>query len=248
MKPNAKLNHARNTLKAISALGALTLLGSPAQAASLVIVNGSFETGSIGDGSISPGIAGWTDDGSSDGFWLADDNDPGSAPDPTEAADGALFLYANRLAGGAGSQPSESTLSQVVALDAPNLVLVQAGGATISLDFNYFDSDSNDPAEVTLTFLDNTLAEIGSLTTGTLPEYPNATTYDAIDAPWQSGNVTGAIDPLTTAVRIDIKTGPRAGGSATNLAFDNFSGAIVPEPGAALLGLLGVAGFLRRRR
>lgn len=229
-------------------VAALLVAAHPAHSATLSITNGSFETGSIGDGSVSPGIAGWTDAGASDGFWLADDNVPGSTPDPTEASDGTTFLYANRLSGGAGSQPSSSTLSQVVSLDAPNLALVQSGGATISLDFDYFDSDQNDPATVTLTFLDNTLAELGSITTGVLPEYANGTVYDATTAPWMSANLPGAVDSSTTAVRIDIITGPRIGGSATNLSFDNFSAQIIPEPSVALLGLIGFAGLLRRKR
>lgn len=237
-------------MAASALLAALIVVPVCVHADALSIVNGGFETGSIGDGSISPGITGWTDAGASDGFWLADDNVPGSTPDPTEPSEGSMFLYANRLSGGAGSQPGSSTLSQVVNLSSANLALVQAGGATLTLSFDYFDSDSNDPAEITVTFLDASTNSVGSATTGTLWQYANGTVYNASTAPWISTNlVSGTIDTSCTMVQIDINTGPRAGGSATNLAFDNFSGNVIPEP--ATIGLVGVFGaavlFVRRR-
>ncbi|MBB5353433.1 hypothetical protein HNR46_003694 [Haloferula luteola] len=225
----------------------LVAIAKPATAATITLVNGGFDAGTDGSAIIS----GWTDSApSTPGFWLANDNSPGSAPDPTEAQGGsALYLSTNRLTGGAGSQPSSSTLSQSVTLDTPTLNLLAAGSSQFELDFYYFDTDSNDTGRGTVTFLDSSLATISSLTTGDLPNIgANGTSYDAVDTPWTLVNLDGAMPLNTTSFRIDISTGPRAGGSATNVHFDSFSAQLVPEPSTALLGLLGCVGLLRRRR
>ena len=191
----------------------------------LSIVNGGFEAGSDG----SAGAPGWTDTAAgTPGFWTVADNDPGSTPDPSVAAEGSLFLYANRLAGGEGSQPSSSTLTQTITLSAENLALVATGSATIALDFKTYDVDDYDLATITLTFLDASDVELGSITTGVLAnDYANGTTYNATTAPWAAHNLAGAIPDVNTAkVRIDITTGPRLGGTATNLSFDDFTGSI----------------------
>lgn len=232
---------------ALASISVATLIMAPAHAATVAIVNGGFDTGT--DGSAT--ILGWTDSNpGSPGFWLANDNSPGSTPDPTEDQSGTgLYLSANRLTGGAGSQPSSSTLSQTVALDPTNLALVAGGAASLELDFYYFDTDQNDVGSVTVAFLDGSLATIGSITTGTLPGIaPNGTDYDPVNTPWTLVDLDGAVPAATTSLRIDISTGPRASGSATNVHFDSFSAQIVPEPGAALLGLIGLAATLRRRR
>lgn len=239
-------HHTKTRLLAPAGL-ALTVAAAPATAATITLMNGGFDTGTDG----STVIAGWTDSApSTPGFWLANDNSPGSAPDPTEAQGGsALYLSTNRLTGGAGSQPSSSTLSQTITLDVPLLNLLASGSDQFELDFYYFDTDQNDTGRVTVTFLDSSLATISSLTTGNLPNIAaNGTAYDAVNTPWTLVELDGAMPLNTTSFRIDISTGPRASGSATNVHFDSFSAQLVPEPGSALLGLLGLLGLLRRRR
>ena len=196
----------------------------------LAIVNGSFEIGADQDSSFTP-ITGWTDAGTSAGFWLQDGITPGSFPqDPSEPQSGSLYLSCNRLAGNASSQPSGSTLSQVIAIDAINLALVQAGGAEINLDFYYQDTDNNDSGEVRITFLDSGSSEISSITTGSLPNVgASGAPYNTITAPWTPKNLTGVVPIDAESIRIDIITAPRLTGSATNVHFDTFSARIGAE-------------------
>jgi hypothetical protein len=200
------------------------------QAEPLAIVNGSFEIGADQDSSFTP-ITGWTDAGASAGFWLQDGITPGSFPqDPSEPQSGSLYLSGNRLAGNASSQPSGSTLSQVVVIDPTNLALVQAGGSLINLDFYYQDTDNNDSGEVTITFLDSSSATISSITTGSLPNVGAAqAAYNPLTAPWTAKNLSGVVPTNAESIRIDIITAPRLSGSATNVHFDTFSARIGPE-------------------
>ncbi len=238
----------RHATLAVIRLPLFGLLASSASAATLAIVNGGFETGTDGSATIS----GWTTTAGATGFWLQDGTGGGSFPqDPSAPQAGSFYLTANRLAGGAGSQPASSTLSQTVGLDPTNLALAAAGTAQISLNFFYHDTDFNDSGTVTLSFLDGSSTLISSITTGTLANIAgNGTAFGAL-APWTSvtlgGPITGAVPMNTAAVRISITTN-RIGGSATNVHFDSFSAQIIPEPSAAVLGLVGTLGLLRRRR
>ncbi|MDQ8182612.1 glycosyl hydrolase 115 family protein [Pelagicoccus sp. SDUM812005] len=193
----------------------------------LPIVNGDFETGDDGTSSKSP-IAGWSDDGGSAGFWLQDGLDGGSFPqDPSEPQGGSLYLTANRLAGGAGSQPSDSTLSQTVAVNPRILGLIQAGEAAINLSFYYQDTDQNDASSISIEFLDAALELIGSDSTGELVNVANnGTAYDPSSAPWTFVELKALLPAATESVRISISTS-RSGGSATNVHFDSFVGWIV---------------------
>ncbi len=201
-----------------------------ATAAPLTIVNGGFETGTAGNSSLTP-IAGWTDAGGTAGFWLQDgDNIPvgsGSFPqDPNVPQSGSLYLTANRLAGAAGSQPASSTLSQTVAIDGGNLILVQSGAAALNLQFFYQDSDGNDSSTVSVSFLNGTSGLISTVTTGTLPDVAaNGTAFTSGLAPWTLKNLKGAVPSNAEFIRINITTN-RIGGSATNVHFDSFSGVI----------------------
>ncbi|MDQ8199729.1 glycosyl hydrolase 115 family protein [Pelagicoccus enzymogenes] len=207
------------------------LLAPFSHAATLPIVNGGFETGADGTSSKAP-ISGWTDNGSSAGFWLQDGTGGGSFPqDPNETQAGALYLSGNRLAGGAGSQPSDSTLSQVVAIDSADLPLVQEGKAAVSLSFYYQDTDDNDSAVVDIEFLDTSSTVLGSASSGGLGNIAsNGTAYNSTTAPWTQVKIENELPIGTESIRISISTN-RVGGSATNVHFDSFSGEIVTASG-----------------
>jgi hypothetical protein len=195
-------------------------------AAPLPIVNGDFETGTAGASSFTP-IAGWTDFGAIAGFWLQDgDNDPvgtGSFPqDPYEPQAGSLYLTANRLAGGAATQPNASTLSQVVAIDAGDLTLVQSAEAEVHLSFYYHDADPNDNGTVTVEYLDASYSIIGSATTGALPGLAANSPYDPVTLPWTLKTLVDPLPVATEFIRINIQTN-RASGTSTNIHFDSFS-------------------------
>ena len=198
-----------------------------AMAAPLPLVNGDFETGTDGNSSLTP-VAGWTDSGTSAGFWLQDGTGGGSFPqDPSEPQSGALYLSANRLAGGAASQPTSSTLSQVVAVDSGDLSLIQSGSAEVNLTFYYQDTDSNDTGTVIVEFLDISSQVIGTGSTGTLPNIAsNGTPYNSVSAPWTLVGLTEPLPADTKSVRVKIQTN-RTGGSATNVHFDNFTAEII---------------------
>ncbi len=199
-----------------SGLAAILFLASSAASsgAPLPLENGDFETGT--DGSAT--IAGWTDNApATPGFWLQDGLAPGSFPgDPTSPQSGLLYLTANRLANGASSQPQGSTLSQVMTLSGENLTLVQSGTGAMRLEFYYQDNDVNDSSSVSVVFLDAASSVISSITTGTLGNTGPAPS-------WTLKKLGAAIPATTTAVRVEIKTDPRLGGtSATNVHFDHF--------------------------
>lgn len=230
--------HARSRSRRFLAFGAAPLLALTlsASGATLALVNGGFDTGTAGSSS----IAGWTTTAGATGFWLASTS--AEAPVPES---GALYLSANRQVGGAASQPLSSTLSQMVALDPTNLALVAGGSAQINLAFYYADYDPADEGRVTLTFLDSSLATIGTpLTTGVLAGGSIG------GSGWMAAGINNGAVPLgTESVRIDIITQRIVSTtSITNLAFDSFSAEIIPEPSTALLGGLGLLGLLRRRR
>ena len=213
----------------------------PPTSVPLILVNGDFETG-IDRSAI---IEGWTDSApATPGFWLANDNSPGSAPDPTEAQGGSLlYLSANRLTGGASSQPASSTLSQTVPLAPLPLATVVTGTAQLELEFHYFDVDDADTSNVTVDFLDASGQTINTLGTGTLPNTaPNGTPYNPVTAPWTRVGLTGLVPAGTTAIRINIQTN-RTSGSATNVHFDSFTATLFatspPDPDTLLLARIG---------
>ena len=213
----------------------------PPTSVPLILVNGDFETG-IDRSAI---IEGWTDSApATPGFWLANDNSPGSAPDPTEAQGGSLlYLSANRLTGGASSQPASSTLSQTVPLAPLPLATVATGTAQLELEFHYFDVDNADTSNVTVDFLDASGQTIRTLSTGTLPNTAsNGTPYNPVTAPWTRVDLTGLVPAGTTAIRINIQTN-RTSGTATNVHFDSFTAALFatspPDPDTLLLARIG---------
>ena len=205
----------------LSSLLVVLMVITTSRAATLNIVNGGFEDGSATDSSFTP-IAGWTDAGTSAGFWLSTGEPVHTSLDAASSQDGSMFLSCNRLVGSAASQPADSMLSQTVNLSAENLALVATGSARLNLRFYYHDEDSADVGTVTVTFLDGALNELGSLTTGQMSgqSYPSDGS-----AEWTPVELAGGMSRATESVRIDIST-HRISATAINLQFDSFSGNI----------------------
>jgi hypothetical protein len=229
----------------------LGLLASHASAAALVIVNPSFET----DTGPVLGASGWTittagtvgSGGATD--WVTTTAGAGaSINDPLAAASGNNWLSSNRLAlapdGTSSSDPAR--IVQLIDISGDSTT-IDLGTATVTLDFMFSDSDQNDNGFVNIYFYSDvagTTSVGSSITTGIIaPTAANGTA----DAPWASRNLSGAVPALTRSLRIEI-VNDRLSGSAGNTHFDDFSGSIIPEPGAALLGSLGMLALLRRRR
>ncbi|RYD22450.1 MAG: hypothetical protein EOP88_08085 [Verrucomicrobiaceae bacterium] len=219
---------------------ACALSAGSADAAIIAITNGGFETGSVGSST----IAGWTTTAGATGFWLT--NVAGSVTDPTSPHGGALYLSANRLSGAAASQPTSSTLSQTVSLSAAS-VEIASGTGVVDLSFWYNDNDPLDGGQVNVTFLDGSAAVIGAtLSLGNAAADGTAIPGTTAGV-WALRTLTGAVPVGAVSARIDLITN-RYGGSATNVAFDDFTMTVIPEPSAALLGALAPVGLLLRRR
>ena len=144
--------------------------------------------------------------------------------------------------GGAASQPVDATLSQTINLSSENLALVAGGSATLNLSFYYHDEDPADEGTVTVTFLDGSSSELGSISTGVMGPGDYSSTE------WTFMELSGAMDSATEAVRIDIST-HRISATVSNLQYDSFSGSVIPEPSSvALVGVFGVGALFVRRR
>lgn len=223
-----------------SLLASCVLAAGSSHAATIAITNGSFETGSVGSST----IAGWTTTAGATGFWLT--NVAGSPTDPTSPHGGLLYLSANRLSGGAASQPASTTLSQTVSLSAASSEIV-SGSATVNFSVWYNDNDTADGGQVNITFLDGSAAVIGSvLSLGNAAADATAIPGTAAGV-WDLRTLTGSVPVGAVSARIDLISN-RYGFSATNIAFDDLSMTVIPEPSAALLCALAPLGLALRRR
>lgn len=232
--------------------GIITLSSSSVHAASLLIVNPSFESDTPGSSGATAvyGATGWTITTGGAGDWftttagLAD-----SAVDPDAAADGNNWLSSNRLAGGAGNGTASDPARIVQLIDiSGDAGLIDSGTATISLGFSFADNDPNDDGIINITFFSDVsgTTPIGtSLTTGVIAETGGGFN---LPANWAARALNGSVPALARSLQIEI-VNDRASGSAGNTHFDNFAGAIVPEPssGILLLGGLGMLTAFRRR-
>ncbi|WP_411845011.1 hypothetical protein AAFN60_14065 [Roseibacillus persicicus] len=229
------------------------VLASNASAASLLIVNPSFEADTPGSSGASAvlGASGWTITSagtSGNGDWFTTTAGlTHSSIDPDAAAEGSNWLSGNRLAGGFGSTSDPATIVQLVDISADSS-LVDQGTATVNLDFMFSDSDPADLGLVNITFYSDiagTSELLGtSLTTGVIT--PTAADGTG-NAPWAARSLSGAVPATARSLQIEI-VNDRTSGSAGNTHFDAFTGSIIPEPSVALLGGLGLFSLLRRKR
>lgn len=238
----------RLSLAAIG-LPLLGLLTSHASAASLLIVNPGFETGTAP----SAGAPGWTVTTTGGyGYFTTTETvagTPGRSPiDPLVAAEGNNWLSGNRLATGQASSGTAGTQTIFQLVNISSDAALIDGGATVNLDWQYADNDPADTGSVTISFFSDVAGTtpIGTaLTTGSLAR----TLLDGTSpAPWAAASLSGSVPVGARSLSIQLQT-VRASGTAGNIHFDDFSGAIaIPEPSAALLGAFGLIGLLRRRR
>jgi hypothetical protein len=223
----------------------LGLMATSAHSAALAIANAGFET----DSAPIAGATGWTVTTTGGyGFFTTTTGAPDSAVDPDNAFEGVNWLSGNRLATGQATSGNAGAQRINQLIDISGDAALIDSGAVVDLSFRFADNDGNDSGFVTINYFSDVsgTTPIGSaLTTGTLPEAGGGFN---LPATWQAGSLSGTVPvgarSLSIVVGID-----RISGSAGNVHFDDFSGAIaVPEPSAALLGLLGAFGLVRRRR
>jgi hypothetical protein len=238
----------RVSLAAIG-LPLLGLLASHASAAALLIVNPGFEA------DIAPvaGATGWTVTTTGGYGYFTTTETVGGIPgrsviDPLVAAEGSNWLTGNRLATGQASSGNAGTqnIFQLVNISS-DAALIDGGDAAVNLFWQYADNDPADTGSVTISFFSDVAGttSIGTaLTTGALAR----TLLDGTSpAPWAAASLSGSVPIGARSLSIQLTT-VRTSGSAGNIHFDDFSGTIIPEPGAALLGSLGMLAILRRRR
>jgi MYXO-CTERM domain-containing protein len=223
----------------------LGLLASHASAAALLIVNPGFETGTAPVA----GATGWTVTTTGGyGYFTTTAGAPDSIIDPDSAAEGSNWLTGNRLATGQATSGNAGTqnINQVVNISS-DAALIDLGTATVNLNWQYADNDPADTGSVTISFFSDVAGTISigtALTTGSLAA---TDTTGNTPAPWAAASLSGAVPIGARSLSIRLTT-TRTSGSAGNVHFDDFSGSIIPEPGAALLGSLGMLALLRRRR
>lgn len=216
---------------------ASALATSVANAAPLAIVNPGFET----DMAPVVGATGWTITSGGTDWFTTTAGAPNSPGDPSVAFEGVNWLSGNRLATGAASSSNPQIITQLVDISA-DAALIDAGTAGLALDFTYSDADGNDDGSVQVNFFSDVAGTtpIGSgLTTGVLAELPGYT----------PGNLTGAVPVGARSLEIELRI-DRSFGSAGNVHFDAFSGAIarVPEPATIVLLGLGAMGIAWGRK
>lgn len=212
-------------------LSALAGVAAPAIAATLTLTNGNFQASG---NNTNP--TGWTT------------NEP--APQTSVyvwAANGGIPAGTNVLAmwGNGGQYAEQSFLTSEVTAEDYN-------SFTVGFDAGWRGRIANQPFSYTISLVnvtDNLV--LGSATYNfTTPTVTTANTY-AVAATGLSVNITydntlGSLVGDTIALRI---TGAGTVNDFNNTAWlDNISVNAIPEPGAALLGSIGMFALLRRRR
>jgi hypothetical protein len=213
----------RTTLAALTAVAVLLSVGSTAHA--VVLVNPGFDADNASGGDVF-GASGW---GAFNFAFTTEFTPPLSAPNTLKIF-GPFFQFGGSGVVQGGFAASENQLWEASA---------------------YARIDSRDPmdpqnfAVVKLEFLDSTNTVIG------FAESPQITTASLPADTWQQFVAQGTAPAGTTTAQIVLVhvqlDNPPAGGA---IFFDDAAFGIVPEPVTAMLsimGIVGCAGFVRRR-
>ena len=222
------LNAHRERQRVLALILGLAGIAGSAAGATLPIANGDFELDAA-DNAAPP--SGWTDE-TPTSFWSGVAGETGN-PTPGEAATapgglGSYFLTTAHQSAGAGSQPVDGRLSQVVDL-SPFGTAVDQGGQTVTIDFIYGSDDARDTGSVSLHFFGTTDATGDELGSGFRVNLDAGDGYTFTG--WQHLSVGGIVPVGSRSMTLRIDT-TRSGGSETNLWIDNFSGTIGSGSGA----------------
>ena len=217
----------------------LSMMVGSSYAAPIDIVNGDFETGADND---SP--AGWTDT-TPISFWLGQVSETGnpiqSEWDSAPASLGTFILTTARQSAGAGSQPTDGQLTQIVDLSA-FAADIAVGDQILNVDFVWGSDDSRDTGSFSLIFFD---AADNQLATSYSVALDDGDGYSFTG--WIEETVGGLVPVSAQSVMLQIDT-TRTGGSETNIWIDNITGSIdVPEPASMVLLSLGALAIRRRK-
>ena len=198
------------------------LLVSNAFGATLPIVNGDFEADAT-DNTAPP--SGWIDL-TPTSFWTGVPDETGN-PSSGEAASapgglGSYFLTTARQSAGAGSQPTNGQLIQVVDLSAFGSA-IDSGNQIVSINFIYASNDYRDTGTFSLHFFESSDGSGAELGSGYSVNLDAGTNFDF--SGWQQPSVGGPVPPGARSVTLQIDT-TRTGGSETNIWIDNVSGEI----------------------
>lgn len=248
-----KLHPMKNTL----ILAALGLVTASAGAATLVVNNPSFESQSFSDGSYSGSITSWTATG-------------GFVENPSAVAGefGATQVI-NGSTNYAGTDGANSNLRQALTTNGTTAYNITAGDVfTVSMDIGRRGrNQENGPAFLIIEIVsavDNNLVYASTTldlqtAVGLAANTHSGSTWAEGNGQWlmlngnQSPNAsntftltnTGTFSNFGDQAMIRLRAGT---GTIGQIAMDNISVTVVPEPSIALLSGLGLLGLMRRRR
>lgn len=191
----------------------------------VTVANGGFEEPVVGAAGTAVPVSGGTVTGWStvrNDFYVVSGFDFAADANPTTASAGSQFATAERRATNPDTDPSafpegmNALMSMKQDIDVSSLAAeIDAGGRTLRLDFDVWDSDSTDQAVVTLQFLDGVGADLG-----------RRSVYRATNGTgWRKVQHAGYPPVGTRTVRVTLGAIKVATDTSTsrNIAYDNLT-------------------------